>query len=220
VLVANVGYNWQLKKLASMKYRLHNFSNRWTIICHVFISWHLLTLWRQIFLDPTNIQVLFEELILMIFTVFIAIWSMTAKGYKSNFRPINEENALSWGLAFGYAYAGSVAMLTTVFNDITTVMQIGHTVVIIAVIVIHRKVLTDIIGQDNLAVEISRIVEHNKVSKEEKKEIEQLDDPDETPLETESQEESWQEDNDVDWEIDEDIPVIEDVEWDSIIEVD
>jgi hypothetical protein len=99
-------------------------------------------------------------------------------------------------------------------------MQIGHTVVIIAVIVIHRKVLTDIIGQDNLAVEISRIVEHNKVSKEEKKEIEQLDDPDETPLETESQEESWQEDNDVDWEVDEDIPVIEDVEWDSIIEVD
>lgn len=220
VLVANVGYNWQLKKLASMKYRLHNFSNRWTIICHVFISWHLLTLWRQIFLDPTNIQVLFEELILMIFTVFIAIWSMTAKGYKSNFRPINEENALSWGLAFGYAYAGSVAMLTTVFDDITTVMQIGHTVVIIAVIVIHRKVLTDIIGQDNLAVEISRIVEHNKVSKEEKKEIEQLDDPDETPLETESQEESWQEDHDVDWEVDEDIPVIEDVEWDSIIEVD
>jgi len=220
VLVANVGYNWQLKKLASMKYRLHNFSNRWTIICHVFISWHLLTLWRQIFLDPTNIQVLFEELILMIFTVFIAIWSMTAKGYKSNFRPINEENALSWGLAFGYAYAGSVAMLTTVFDDITTVMQIGHAVVIIAVIVIHRKVLTDIIGQDNLAVEVSRIVEHNRDSKEEEPEIEQLDDPDETPVETESQEESWQEDHDVDWENDEDIPVIEDVEWDSIIEVD
>ena len=220
VLVANVGYNWQLKKLASMKYRLHNFSNRWTIICHVFISWHLLTLWRQIFLDPTNIQVLFEELILMIFTVFIAIWSMTAKGYRSNFRPINEENALSWGLAFGYAYAGSVAMLTTVFDDITTVMQIGHAVVIIAVIVIHRKVLTDIIGQDNLAVEVSRIVEHNRDSKEEEPEIEQLDDPDETPVETESQEESWQEDHDVDWENDEDIPVIEDVEWDSIIEVD
>ena len=220
VLVANVGYNWQLKKLASMKYRLHNFSNRWTIICHVFISWHLLTLWRQIFLDPTNIQVLFEELILMIFTVFIAIWSMTAKGYKSNFRPINEENALSWGLAFGYAYAGSVAMLTTVFDDITTVMQIGHAVVIIAVIVIHRKVLTDIIGQDNLAVEVSRIVEHNRDSKEEEPEIEQLDDPDETPVETESQEESWQEDHDVDWENDEEIPVIEDVEWDSIIEVD
>ena len=220
VLVANVGYNWQLKKLASMKYRLHNFSNRWTIICHVFISWHLLTLWRQIFLDPTNIQVLFEELILMIFTVFIAIWSMTAKGYKSNFRPINEENALSWGLAFGYAYAGSVAMLTTVFDDITTVMQIGHAVVIIAVIVIHRKVLTDIIGQDNLAVEVSRIVEHNRDSKEEEPEIEQLDDPDETPVETESQEESWQEDQDVDWENDDEIPVIEDVEWDSIIEVD
>ena len=220
VLVANVAYNWQQKKLASMKYRLHNFSNRWTIICHVFISWHLLTLWRQIFLDPTNIQVLLEELILMIFTVFIAIWSMTAKGYKSNFRPINEENALSWGLAFGYAYAGSVAMLTTVFDDITTVMQIGHAVVIIAVLVIHRKVLTDIIGQDNLAVDVNRIVEQTRDSKGEDPKIEQLDDADKTPLETDLEEESWQEDHDVDWENGDEVPVIEDVEWDSIIEVD
>ena len=220
VLVANVAYNWQQKKLASMKYRLHNFSNRWTIICHVFISWHLLTLWRQIFLDPTNIQVLLEELILMIFTVFIAIWSMTAKGYKSNFRPINEENALSWGLAFGYAYAGSVAMLTTVFDDIRTVMQIGHAVVIIAVLVIHRKVLTDIIGQDNLAVEVSRIVEQTSDSKGENPNIEQLDDADKTQLETDLQGESWQEDHDVDWENGEEVPVIEDVEWDPIIEVD
>ena len=220
VLIANVGYNWQQKKLASMKYRLHNFSNRWTIICHVFISWHLLTLWRQIFLDPTNIQVLFEELILMIFTVFIAIWSMTAKGYKSSFRPIHEENALSWGLAFGYAYAGSVAMLTTVFDDITTVMQIGHAVVIIAVLFIHRKVLNDIIGQDNLAVEVSRIVDHNSDSNAEPSEDEQMEDTDDTPIETESNEESWQEDDDVDWENTEPIPVIENVEWDTIIEVD
>ena len=220
VLVANIGYNWQQKKLASMKYRLHNFSNRWTIICHIFISWHLLTLWRQIFLDPTDMQVLFEELILMIFTVFIAIWSMTAKGYKSSFRPINEENALSWGLAFGYAYAGSVAMLTTVFDDITTVMQIGHAVVIIAVLFIHRKVLNDIIGQDNLAVEVSRIVDHNSDSKAESPEDEQLEDTGDTSTETDTAEESWQEDHDVDWENSETIPVIEDVEWDTIIEVD
>ena len=220
VLVANIGYNWQQKKLASMKYRLHNFSNRWTIICHVFISWHLLTLWRQIFLDPTDMQVLFEELILMIFTVFIAIWSMTAKGYKSSFRPINEENALSWGLAFGYAYAGSVAMLTTVFDDITTVMQIGHAVVIIAVLFIHRKVLNDIIGQDNLAVEVSRIVDHNSDSKAEAPEDEQLEDTGDALTETDTAEESWQEDHDVDWENGEEVPVIEDVEWDTIIEVD
>jgi hypothetical protein len=219
VLVANVGYNWQLKKLASMKYRLHNFSNRWTIICHVFISWHLLTLWRQIFLDPTDIQVLFEELVLMIFTVFIAIWSMTAKGYKSSFRPINEENALSWGLAFGYAYAGSVAMLTTVFDDITTVMQIGHTVVIIAVLYIHRKVLTDIIGQDNLAVEVNRIVEHSEPKNTHIQDDKFNDTADEAG-EKNSDDDSWQEDNEVDWEKEKTTPVIEDVEWDTIIEVD
>lgn len=219
VLVANVGYNWQLKTLASMKYRLHNFSNRWTVICHIFISWHLLTLWRQIFLDPTDIQVLFEELVLMIFTVFIAIWSMTAKGYKSNFRPINEENALSWGLAFGYAYAGSVAMLTTVFDDITTVMQIGHAVVIIAVLYIHRKVLTDIIGQDNLAVEVNRIVEHSE-PKNTQTQDEEFNDTEDATIENNSDEDSWQEDGDVDWENQETTSVIEDVEWDTIIEVD
>ena len=219
VLVANVGYNWQLKTLASMKYRLHNFSSRWTVICHIFISWHLLTLWRQIFLDPTDIQVLFEELILMIFTVFIAIWSMTAKGYKSNFRPINEENALSWGLAFGYAYAGSVAMLTTVFDDITTVMQIGHAVVIIAVLYIHRKVLTDIIGQDNLAVEVNRIVEHSE-PKNTQTQDEEFNDTEDATIENNSDEDSWQEDGDVDWENQETTSVIEDVEWDTIIEVD
>ena len=219
VLVANVGYNWQLKTLASMKYRLHNFSNRWTVICHIFISWHLLTLWRQIFLDPTDIQVLFEELVLMIFTVFIAIWSMTAKGYKSNFRPINEENALSWGLAFGYAYAGSVAMLTTVFDDITTVMQIGHAVVIIAVLYIHRKVLTDIIGQDNLAVEVNRIVEHRE-PKNTQTQDEEFNDTEDATIENNSDEDSWQEDGDVDWENQKTTSVIEDVEWDTIIEVD
>ena len=219
VLVANVGYNWQLKTLASMKYRLHNFSNRWTVICHIFISWHLLTLWRQIFLDPTDIQVLFEELVLMIFTVFIAIWSMTAKGYKSNFRPINEENALSWGLAFGYAYAGSVAMLTTVFDDITTVMQIGHAVVIIAVLYIHRKVLTDIIGQDNLAVEVNRIVEHSE-PKNTQTQDEEFNDTEDATIENNSDEDSWQEDGDVDWENQKTTSVIEDVEWDTIIEVD
>ena len=156
----------------------------------------------------------------MIFTVFIAIWSMSAKGYKSNFRPINEENALSWGLAFGYAYAGSVAMLTSVFDDITTVMQIGHAVVIIAVLVIHRKVLAGIISQDNLSVEVSRIVEQTRDYEEENSEVEQLDGADKTPLKTDSEEESWQEDHDVDWENGEEVPVIEDVEWDSIIEVD
>ena len=142
-------YSWAPKKLASMKPRLQSFSSRWTLTCHVFIVWHLLTIWRQSFLSPATYQVIFEEILLMVFTVFVAIWSMTSKGYRSKFRLITEENALTWGLAFGYAYAGSVAMLVTFFDDIKTVMVFGHSVVVITVIFTHRLVLTRIINTDN-----------------------------------------------------------------------
>ena len=109
-------------------------------MCHLFIAWHLMTIWRQNFLDPSTVQVFVEEIILMIFTVFFAIWSMTAKGYKSSFRLITEENALTWGLAFGYAYAGSVAMLTSFFDNIKIVMLIGHSVVVLTVVLLHKRV--------------------------------------------------------------------------------
>jgi hypothetical protein len=71
-----------------------------------------------------------------------------------------------------------------------------------------------------LAVDVNRIVEQTRDSKGEYPKIEKLDDTDKTPSETDLQEESWQEDHDVDWENGEEVPVIEDVEWDSIIEVD
>ena len=74
--------------------------------------------------------------------------------------------------------------------------------------------------QERESITLASAKKREVKKEEEEPEIEQLDDPDETPVETESQEESWQEDHDVDWENDEDIPVIEDVEWDSIIEVD
>ena len=35
------------------------------------------------------------------------------------------------GLAFGYAYAGSVAMLTTVLEEIDNVMMAGHLIVVL-----------------------------------------------------------------------------------------
>ena len=69
----------------------------------------------------------------------MAIWSLTSKGYATKFKLLNEENSLPWGLAFGYAYAGSVAMLTNVFEDITTVMTLGHLIVILTVIYVYRE---------------------------------------------------------------------------------
>jgi len=205
-----------------MKPRLQKFSNRWTIICHLFITWHLLTIWRQNFIEPSIFQVFIEEIALMIFTVFVAIWSMTSKGYKSKFKLITEQNALTWGLSFGYAYAGSVAMLTTFFDDIKIVMSIGHAVVIITVLHVHKIVLRNIIDKDNTSVDVSRIMEESESSthKDDTKiEITQTEFESNSNEKQES-EEVWQEDNDVDWNKEQKQVQIDNIEWDETIELD
>ncbi len=220
--IGSISYSWKFKKLASMKPNLQKFSSRWTIICHLFITWHLLTIWRQNFLTPSNIQVFFEEITLMIFTVFVAIWSMTSKGYRSKLKLITEENALTWGLGFGYAYAGSVAMLTTFFDDIVTVMSIGHGVVIVTVIFIHRLILSKIIGNDDSSVEVKRIMDNsNRSNHEEDSNVE--DTPSEIPTNKQNDDENdevWQEDADVDWDAEQEQPQIDNIEWDETIDLD
>ncbi len=45
------------------------------------------------------------------------------------------------GLAFGYAYAGSVAMLTTVLDDVRNVMMAGHLIVVVTFLWMQPRVL-------------------------------------------------------------------------------
>ena len=221
--VGSMVYSWNYKKLSSMKPRLHKFSSTWTLICHLFVTWHLLTIWRQNFMNPSIFQVFVEEIILMIFTVFVAIWSMTSKGYKSKFRMITNENALTWGLAFGYAYAGSVAMLTTFFDDIKIVMSIGHAVVIITVLYVHRAVLVNIIEKDNTSVEVNRIIEQSEPSKMKVEndaiEIVQSNFKSNSKSDPDS-DEVWQDDDDVDWNKAKETTQIDGVEWDKTIDID
>ena len=217
----SLAYSWKVKQLAAMKTRLQKFSNRWTLICHLFVTWHLLTIWRQGFLMPSGVQVFLEEISLMIFTVFIAIWSMTSKGYKSKFRIITEQNALTWGLAFGYAYAGSVAMLTTFFDEIKTVMMLGHGLVILTVLISHKVVLTKIISHDNTTVDVQRIVKESKPAQTEIEVDNQESNKDEIQSDESSDStEVWQEDADVDWDAESEQPQIDNVEWDEVIEID
>lgn len=217
----SLAYSWKVKQLAAMKPRLQKFSNRWTLICHLFVTWHLLTIWRQGFLMPSGVQVFLEEISLMIFTVFIAIWSMTSKGYKSKFRIITEQNALTWGLAFGYAYAGSVAMLTTFFDEIKTVMMLGHGLVILTVLISHKVVLTKIISHDNTTVDVQRIVKESKPAQTEIEVDNQESNKDEIQSDESSDStEVWQEDADVDWDAESEQPQIDNVEWDEVIEID
>lgn len=176
-------------------------------------------------MSPNSIEILVEELLLMIFTVFMAIWSLTSKGYATKFKLLDEQNSLPWGLAFGYAYAGSVAMLTNVFDEITTVMTIGHIMVIITVIYVYRKVLINVFSKHDDGVLMRRLAtnassnielpESNDSNDEEEENID-LNSADEN-----SDDENWQEDSDVDWDKQtEDKTISSDVEWEETIEID
>lgn len=239
---ATSAWTWKLRSIGEKSKSLNSFSNRWSLICHVFLSWHILTIWRQNFMSPNSIEIFIEELLLMIFTVFMAIWSLTSKGYATKFKLLDEENSLSWGLAFGYAYAGSVAMLTNVFDEITTVMTIGHSVVIITVVYVYRKVLMNVYSKHDDGILIRRLAAKvntetnnqanvtynvNNVSIKDSVVIdsdisyqptEKVDSESngESPLD-----EDWQEDNDVDWDKQkEDNTISRDVEWEETIEMD
>ena len=175
-------------------------------------------------MSPNPIEIFIEEVILMIFTVFMAIWSLTSKGYATKFRLLDEQNSLPWGLAFGYAYAGSVAMLTNVFDDITTVMTIGHSVVVITVIYVYRKVLINVFSKHDDGVLMRRLASNIEPKTEAIEDDES--DLEETVTEIEpdaddSKDEDWQEDTDVDWEKESDDKTISsDVEWEDTIELD
>ena len=157
-----VAWTWKFRQMALRDKALKQFTSRWTLFAHVFATWHLLTVWRQLVMSPGTIEVFIEEVLLMIFTVFMAIWSITSQSVGAKFKFLSTENALPWGLAFGYAYAGSVAMLATAFNDITYVMVTGHIIALLTITWMQRSVLARVLDQHDLAVTTARTT--NRIS--------------------------------------------------------
>ena len=95
----------------------------------------------------------------MMFTVLMAIWGLTSRSYRSAMKLVNANNALPVGLAFGYAYAGSVAMLTTVLNDVRNVMMAGHIVVVLTFLWMQPRVLAATMGGVKATERIQQVVE-------------------------------------------------------------
>ncbi|MCH1460885.1 MAG: hypothetical protein L7U25_00840 [Candidatus Poseidonia sp.] len=146
------------RTIAAHQRHLHRFSSRWMLLTQAMITWHLLTVWRHWTMTPSSAALLIEELLLMMFTIIMAIWSLTSRSFRSSFRLVHTKNALPIGLAFGYAYAGSVAMLTTVLEDIRNVMMAGHVIVLLTFMWLQPNVLTQIIGNHDQSVKVQRIV--------------------------------------------------------------
>ena len=146
------------RTIAAHQRHLHRFSSRWMLLTQAMITWHLLTIWRHWTMTPSDAALLVEELLLMMFTIIMAIWSLTSRSFRSSLRMVHTKNALPIGLAFGYAYAGSVAMLTAVLDDIRNVMMAGHIIVLLTFMWLQPKVLTQVIGNHDESVKVRRIV--------------------------------------------------------------
>ena len=215
------GLTWSNRKIAMADKALRRFHFRWSLLIHLFVTWHLLTVYRHAAMNPGAIEVYIEEIALMVFTVFMGIWSLTSRGFGSDLKLLNTNNALPWGLAFGYAYAGSVAMISSVVDDFQTVMMLGHIIAATTGIAMHRSVLAKLLVRHNEEQEIQKIVEH----------VEPLHTKDEAAnpkLQATSrvseagnqiEEEDWDGALDNDWETPKDIGIKAEVEWDDVINI-
>ena len=132
---------WNQRKQASMHSATHVVAKKWFWATQLFITWHVLSILRSIDTASNDTLIFIEELFLMIITVFLAIWALTSKGEGSSSTLFTRENALFWGVAFGYAYAGSVAMITSVMDDVRTVLIGGHVLVVATVMWSQRTLL-------------------------------------------------------------------------------
>lgn len=138
---------------------VHAFTNRWMLLSQGLITWHMLTIWRHAVGEHAALMMV-EELALMAFTVVMAIWGLTSRSFKSSFKLVDENNALPVGLSFGYAYAGSVAMVTAVLEtDVKVVMIIGHAIVVLTLLWLQPKVLRGVLANHQQVSNIQNIVE-------------------------------------------------------------
>ena len=159
----------------------------------------------------------------------MAIWGLTSRSFRSPLKLVSTKNALPMGLAFGYAYAGSVAMLTTVLDDIQTVMMAGHLVVALTLLWMQPRVLRQTMGQTESVEHIKRVVEEAGVAADDAS-INIQDSPEVSPPEVAEEDDSLVQSaqdseepvvddigNEVDWK--EPDVLASEVEWDDEIEL-
>jgi hypothetical protein len=185
------------------------FSFKWMIVAQLFITWHAFSIYRRTAMNPSEISTIIEEGLLMAFTVIFAVWSLTSYTVRDGKRLISEHASLPLGISFGYAYAGSVALLTGTFDNLKEVMIFGHILSICAMMLLLRPTLrtsriTSEMFVNAKSVDISKNQEATHDKKSEDGDSNSADD---------SEEEEWQEDEEIDW--DKGIDISEDTEWDD-----
>jgi hypothetical protein len=180
VFAISVRITWSLRQKAATHTATHAVAKRWFHVTQLFITWHVLSIVRSIDQASSTTLVFIEELVLMILTVFMAIWALTSKADGRNSKLFTKDNALFWGVAFGYAYAGSVAMITSVFDDLTAVLIGGHILVVATVVWAQRSLLDSRIDRMFKDFDIKESVESIDITPSVKTETEEATPEEET----------------------------------------
>ena len=123
------------------------FGFAWGLFMQLFVTWHLLSALRRFMFEDWGLFLILEEFILMIITVIAAIWSLAKGAHQRGFKMFNEKNAVFWGLSFGMAYSGSIAMISVLGSRLTegaigtlgvsTTIGIGHLITAFTMLMIH-----------------------------------------------------------------------------------
>ena len=190
------------------------FSFKWMIVAQLFITWHAFSIYRRTAMSPSDISTIIEEGLLMAFTVIFAVWSLTTYTVRDGKRLISEHASLPLGISFGYAYAGSVAMLTGTFDNLKEVMVFGHVLSICAMMLLLRPTLrtsrmTSEMFLNAKNVDITRSEEIEEAESEEDEDTEDSN----SETEKETVDEEWQEDGEIDWQ--KGIDISEGTDWDG-----
>ena len=191
------------------------FSFKWMIVAQLFITWHAFSIYRRTAMSPSDLSTIIEEGLLMAFTVIFAVWSLTTYTVRDGKRLISEHASLPLGISFGYAYAGSVAMLTGTFDNLKEVMIFGHVLSICAMMLLLRPTLRT----SRMTSEMFLNAQSVDISKQDDTEIEDTEQDDQSDgTNSDSKEddagvEEWQEDVEIDWE--KGIDISEDTNWDA-----
>ncbi len=185
------------------------FSFKWMIIAQLFITWHAFSIYRRTWMDPSDVSTLIEEGLLMAFTVIFAVWSLTTYTVRDGKRLVSEHASLPLGISFGYAYAGSVALLTGTFDSLKEVMIFGHVLSICAMMLLLRPTLRT----SRMTSEMFLNARNIDISKKPSEDDSTEEEVDVTTKDEVVSEEEWQEDNEIDWE--KGVDISEGTEWEE-----
>jgi hypothetical protein len=95
------------------------FGFAWGLFMQLFVTWHLLSALRRFMDDDWGVFLIVEEFLLMVMTVIAAIWSLAKDTHRRGFKLFTKQNAIFWGLSFGMAYSGSIAMIAVLGSKLS-----------------------------------------------------------------------------------------------------